>query len=263
MMLRRVLAAVALGGLCAPWRLSAQEGPGARAPFAYMSRVDLNALIARLDSAIRSPAYSEPLKQRARTQEAEARDRLENGDFQAGDRILLVVQGESSLTDTFTVRQGHELVLPLAGTISLKGVLHGELVGYLKAQLARELREPRVQAYAMVRVAVDGAVLRPGFYSVPVGALLGDALMAAGGLSPTARAGAVSVERGGREVLSAAAFRQATAGGKTLDQLDVRAGDRFVVPERGAGLSAAEGPVRTLTLLLSIPLTVFAVTRLF
>jgi hypothetical protein len=51
--------------------------------------------------------------------------------------------------------------------------------------------------------------------------------------------------------------------GRTLDQLDVRAGDRIVVPARGAGFGGAEGTVRTLSVLISLPLTVFAVTRLF
>ena len=115
----------------------------------------------------------------------------------------------------------------------------------------------------MVRVAVEGAVMRPGFYSVPVGSLLGDVLMAAGGLAATARAGEALVERSGQDVLSPGAFRRAMTLGRTLDQLDVRAGDRIVVPERGAGLGGAEGPVRTLALLLSLPLTVFAVSRLF
>jgi polysaccharide biosynthesis/export protein len=229
----------------------------------YMSRQELTAFIARMDGVLRSPAYSAPLKERARAQRAEAGNRLEEGDFQVGDRIMLVVQGESSLSDTFTVQQGRQLVLPLAGAIPLKGVLHGELTGYLTNQLAHQLRDPRVQAHAMVRVAVEGAVMRPGFYSVPAGGLLGDALMAAGGLAPAARVAGAVVERSGRDVLGPAAFGRAMTVGSTLDELDIRAGDRIMVPLGGGGLGLAEGPVRTLTLVLSLPLTVFAVAKLF
>jgi len=231
-----------------------------------MSRGDLTALIARLDGAIRSPAYSEGLKARAQAQAAEVRSRLETGDFQVGDQILLVVQGETALTDTFTVGQGNELLLPLVGPIALRGVLHAELESHVTAQLARRIREPRVQARPMVRIAIDGAVARPGFYSVPVGALLGDALMVAGGLAPTARGEEARLERGEQQVLGAGAFRQAVTMGRTLDQLDVRAGDRIVVPARGGGpggIGGTESAVRTLSLLISLPLTVFAVTRLF
>ena len=38
--------------------------------------------------------------------------RLENGDFQSGDRLLLHVEGESELSDTFTVGPTRELQLP-------------------------------------------------------------------------------------------------------------------------------------------------------
>lgn len=261
----RWLVAVSVAGLTAT-PLVGQQAPGGSRLSGFTNRDDLTASIARLEAAIRSPAYSARLKARARAQAAEARSRLEDGDFQLGDRVLLVVQGESSLTDTFTVVQGQELVLPLVGAIPLRGVLHAELERHVTAQLARRIREPRVQARAMVRVAIEGAVMQPGFYSVPVGALLGDALMVAGGLAPTAQVEEARVERNGRAVLSARTFRQAVTEGRTLDQLDVRVGDHIVVPERSGGLGAFErheGAIRTLTLLISLPLTVFAVSRMF
>src|ERR1043166_2314097 len=40
------------------------------------------------------------------------RERLENGDFNVGDRIALRVANVPSLTDTFTVRGGRVLELP-------------------------------------------------------------------------------------------------------------------------------------------------------
>jgi protein involved in polysaccharide export with SLBB domain len=251
---------VTIAAAAAP--LAGQQGSGPSAG-RYVTRDDLKALIARLDSAVRSPAYSEGLKARAQAQAAEARSRLADGDFRVGDRLLLTVQGESALTDTFTVGQGSQLLLPLVGPIPLRGVLHAELESYLTAQLVRRIRDPRVEARPMVRVAIEGAVVRPGFYSVPVGALLGDAVMVAGGLVTTARAEDSRVERSGRNVLSSAAFRQAMTAGRTLDQLDVRAGDRIVVPERGGGPGVAETRLRVVTTLLSIPLTVFALTQLF
>jgi polysaccharide export outer membrane protein len=188
---------------------------------------------------------------------------LAEGDFKFGDRILLVVQGESALTDTFTVGRGDSLVLPLVGVIPLRGVLHAELEGYLASQLARRIRQPRVEVRPMVRLAIEGAVPRPGFYSVPAGALLGDALMVAGGLVANARAEQARLERSGQAVLGATAFRQAVSAGRTLDQLGVRAGDRILVPERSGGAGEAEARLRAVSTLLSIPLAIFAVTQLF
>ena len=260
---RRLSVAVTLAGLAAAAPLVGQQVSGGSPVTGYMSRDDLSALITRLEGAIRSPAYSDRLKARAQAQVVEARSRLEGGDFHVGDRVLLVVQGEPALTDTFTVGQGQELSLPLVGPLSLRGVLHAELESYVTSQVARRIREPRVQARAMMRVAIEGAVIRPGFYSVPVGALLGDALMAAGGLGPTARVEEARLERSGQEVLNASVFRQAVTMGRTLDQLNVRGGDHIVVPARGGGLGDAEVRLRTVTMLLSIPLTVFALTQVF
>ena len=41
------------------------------------------------------------------------------GDVQVGDRILLQVEGDDSLTDTFTVEAGPALKLRAIGTVSL------------------------------------------------------------------------------------------------------------------------------------------------
>ena len=260
---RRRLLPAALAALAAAAPLEAQQRPEGGQSSGYISRGDLTALIARLERADRSPAYSEGLRARARAEADRARSRLENGDFQLGNRILLVVQGEPALTDTFTVGQGQEISLPLIGAISLRGVLHAELERHLSAQLARRIRDPVVQARPMLRVAIEGAVVRPGFYSVPAAALLGETLMAAGGLAPGARVGEAKLDRSGREVLSASAFRQAVTMGRTLDQLDVRAGDRIMVPQGGGGFAETEAWLRTVTTLLSIPLTVFALTQVF
>jgi hypothetical protein len=51
--------------------------------------------------------------------------------------------------------------------------------------------------------------------------------------------------------------------GRTLDQLNVRAGDRIFIPEGGGGLGGAQSTLRAFTLLLSIPVTIFALTRIF
>src|SRR5262245_13225744 len=52
---------------------------------------------------------------------ARARLRLTNGDFRPGDRIWLVVQGDTALTDTFTVWPDQSLHLPspTVGSLSL------------------------------------------------------------------------------------------------------------------------------------------------
>src|SRR2546427_12303895 len=101
--------------------------------------------------------------------------------FQAGDRILLHVGGDSALSDTFTVVAGPALRLPEIGEISLAGVPRANLEAHLTRELGRFIKDPVVQARALIRVSVLGEVTRPGYYAVPIDLVLADALMVAGG----------------------------------------------------------------------------------
>jgi protein involved in polysaccharide export with SLBB domain len=168
-------------------------------------------------------------------QAASARERLANGDFQPGDRIAMVVQGEPTLTDTISVRANQIIHLTNLPDISLHGVLRSELQDFLKQQLGQYLRNPDVRAVSLVRVDVLGPVLRPGFYTAPADELVSDVVMQAGGLAPQADINKTVVRRGEVLVQPAARVQDALARGETLDQLDVRAGDAIVIGERPAG----------------------------
>ncbi len=210
-----------------------------------------------------SPAYSVTLRQQARFEAELVRRRLDEGDFQVGDRILLSVENEPALSDTFTVDPGRLLTLPTIGDVSLTGVLRSELKSHLDVQISQFLREPIVRARSLIRISVLGGVGQPGFYTVPGEMLLTGAIMLAGGPSPEARIEDIRVERGTQRIWEAGAHQEAIAEGQTLDQLGIRAGDRIFVPPPGGGIAGAEGVFRTLVSILSIPISIFAVTRLF
>jgi len=150
--------------------------------------------------------------------------------FQAGDRILLRVEGDSALSDTFTVVAGPALRLPNIGEVTLAGVRRGDIEAHLTRELGRYLKNPVVQAHALVRVSVVGEVTHPGFYAVPVDLVLPDALMLAGGATQVARVDRLQILRGNASLWSVSDLQSAIARGATLDQLGVRAGDRIQVP---------------------------------
>src|SRR6266853_6499932 len=100
----------------------AQQIPGAELTQVFVSRQALQDLAGQLEAAAQSSSFSADLRSRARAQAAQVRERLRDGDFQVGDRIMLRVEGEAGLTDTFTVRGGRELVLPSIGSVPLSGV---------------------------------------------------------------------------------------------------------------------------------------------
>jgi protein involved in polysaccharide export with SLBB domain len=150
--------------------------------------------------------------------------------FQAGDRVLLRVQGDSALSDTFTVVAGPALRLPDIGEISLASVRRSDLESYLTRELSRFIKDPVVQARALIRVSVVGEVTRPGFYAVPIDLVLPDALMLAGGATQTARVERMRILRGTVSLWDGDKLQAAIARGATLDELGIQAGDRLQVP---------------------------------
>jgi protein involved in polysaccharide export with SLBB domain len=189
------------------------------------------------------------------------RRRLKEGDFQVGDRVFLSVDGEEALTVTFTVSRVQTVVLPGIGTVSFAGVLRSELEDRLTRVVAQYVRNPSVRASALIMLSVTGDVARPGYYALPVTALVSDAVMAAGGGTRDAKLKDVRVERSGKTLWDAKVVADAVAQSRTLDELGLRSGDQVVVPARGRG--NAESNIRLLALVLSIPVTIYTLTRIF
>lgn len=187
--------------------------------------------------------------------------RLREGDFQVGDRIFLRVLEDTSLTDTFPVRAGKTLQLPLMPEIPLQGVLRAELQPYLVEKIGQYVRNPTVEATPLLRVAILGGVGRPGYYNVPADILLSDALMLAGGPGGNVRLDKSKVQRLGTEIYDADAVQYALNQGVTLDRMSLVGGD--VVEIGQDKLGRTETSLRTFGYLLAIPLSIAGVIALF
>lgn len=181
------------------------------------------------------------------------------GEFQVGDRVLLRVEGDSLLTDTFTVIDGPALRLPVIGDISLAGVRRADLEAHLVRELSRYLKAPVVRARALIRLSVLGEVVRPGFYAVATDLVVADALMLAGGPTLNARVDKLRIQRGDQRLWTGDRLQAAVAEGATVDALGLRAGDQIVVP-RGRDTDAT---VRLLSVLISIPIAIYGIKELF
>ena len=225
------------------------------------SRAELQALLDLYEKSAASPAYSDTLRARSRHEAALIRGRLQHGDFQVGDRITLAVEKEPSLNETFVVTEGSILRLPLIRQVNLNGVLRSELESNLRTQIARFQEDPEVKAQALIRIAIFGGVPRPGFYTPAANMLFSDVLMQAGGPIPGAKMDHITVTREGKTVLTGEQVRDAIAEGKTLDQLDVRAGDRIKVPQ-GKIMAMVQGAFSWVSMLVTLPVTIFTVTRI-
>ncbi len=230
---------------------------------AGMTRAELEALLVRYEGAAASPAYSETLRERARTEAALLRQRLDVGDFRVGDRIVLTVAGQPTLSDTFVVEVGRLLRLPTIGEVPLVGVMRTELDPYLTDYLGQFLRDPQVHARSLINVAILDAVGQPGFYTLPTEMPLARVFMQAGGPAARAQLDDVRIERGERVIFDGESVLRAMEQGRTLDELNIQDGDRILVPAPSAGLSTAQNALRTVSLLISLPATIFALTQLF
>jgi hypothetical protein len=169
------------------------------------------------------------------------RQRLRNGDFLPGDRIYLVVLGDSALTDTFTVRGDRRLQLPNIPDISLAGVLDSELPTHLKQEIGRYLKSPDVTATGLVRLTITGSVGKAGFLTFPVDQAITDVLMAAGGPSNGADLAGIEVHRTGKTVIDKKAFQEAIRLARTVGDMSLRDGDEIVVPAANSSGAWATG----------------------
>lgn len=213
--------------------LSAQAPPEDWDPARlHVSRDEMVDLLERYEAVAASSGYSNRVRDRARQNAERIRQRLERGDFRVGDRIALGVEGlgGEEIPDTLVVEPGPSVVIEQMGTISLHGVLRSELEEHMTQQLRRYIQDPIVHAQSLIRLSVQGAVGSPGFYVFPSDMLLQDVLMSAGAPARDADLEDISVRRGSETVLEGEEVRIALDEGRSLDQLDLRAGDEIQVP---------------------------------
>jgi protein involved in polysaccharide export with SLBB domain len=184
----------------------------------YESRAHLEAEVREAESANRASEASL------------LRSRLKMGDFQEGDRIVVVLESNPTATDTMQVRAGKVLQFPRMSEVSLEGVLRSELNDALRRHLSKYLTNPDVRATPLLPLSVLGNVRNPGFFYAPADYLLRDLVMRAGGPAPDADVSKTEVRRAGKTIWNVKETRLAFAEGLSLDRLHLRAGDEVYVP---------------------------------
>ena len=233
---------LALGG--APAAAQQQPSPQTSQPRALATR-------AELDSLLKSGKVSGD-------EAAVIRERLKNGDFVPGDRLVLHVLEEPTLNDTFAVKPGGVLVLPNLPDISMHGVLRSEAQTYLAAQIAKYIRNATVTVDPLMRVSILGEVGRPGFYTVRADMLASEVIMAGGGPTGDANLRKTEIRRNGQVVRDAKQVELAFTRGVSLDALNLQAGDEIYVGKK----SNARNTIGYVAAISGAILAVVAVARL-
>ena len=195
------------------------------------------------------------------------RQRLRNGDFQPGDRVVVAFMSDSIHRDTIVVRGGRFLELPgkSSGTRQrIVEIVHAEeqqqavarfrQVGTAQGRVlvvapavqaeqagavgVEDLAE-QIEVTPLMRVGVLGDVAHPGYFAFASDMPLTDAIMGAGGPTATSDLERSIVRRGPVVVRTADETRTAIANGLTLDQFGLNAGDELVIGQRREGRSTA------------------------
>ena len=201
-----------------------------------IDRAELTSLLGQYDAIVQSTAYSDVLRDEVRVQADIIRARLTLGDFQAGDQITLSIEGGDRTQ--LDVESGPMIDVPTLGPILLDGVLRSELETHLVTEIGRFIQTPRIEARALIRVSVAGAVGQPGFYALPTDLRLSDVVTLAGGPTGGADPGRMRVERGTDELWSLEELLAPVAEGRTVDDLGLQPGDRIIVAQ-GTSTSGA------------------------
>jgi hypothetical protein len=163
------------------------------------------------------------------------RNRLEKGDFQEGDRIVIMLESTvaKSRIDTVVVRAGKVVQFPQMDDLKLEGVLRSELTDAVEKHMARYLRDPRARTTPLIRIAVMGSVGRQGYYDTAADIPLTDLIMKAGGPGGDTDLGKIIIRRGSDIIWSGDDTKTAVHDGLSLDRLHLRAGDEvYITPRR-------------------------------
>src|SRR5215472_2222746 len=178
-----------------------------------------------------------------------------------GDRVLLRVDGDSQLSDTFEVAKGPAVLLPGIGPVTLTGVSRDSLTAYFTGVLSKYIRDPVVHADVLIRVGVVGEVARPGYYSVPDDLLFSDLLMHAGGPTKEANVHKMKLERDGAVRWQGERVNQAVTGQRTLADLGFQSGDQVEIP--AIVHHDALATVQIISILVAIPTAIYAAVKIF
>jgi polysaccharide export outer membrane protein len=163
-----------------------------------------------------------------------------------GDRIALRVWREPDLSDTLSVDQDGQIILPRLGPYRVSGHSIASLQDSLRARYAAFLRNPAVKVTVFRRVGVQGEVRAPSLYFVDVTMTLREVLAMAGGITEAGHPDKVVVVRGGRQI----ALGRWQLGGPMSAEL--RSGDQVVVGRRSWISRNAIAAVSTLGLVVSV-----------
>ena len=197
------------------------EMPLAQAALDARSELDMRAYGATQvhAEAIHQPRHPIPVRRTAATEHAAY-------SLDAGDKLRVVVFGQDSLSNNYTVDAGGRVTLPLIGAVPARGLTTAQLSASIAGRLKQSyIRDPSVvvEVETYRPFFVLGEVTYPGQYPYVPDMTVENAIAIAGGFTPRAAKENAVVSRKAR----GAPVRYAMPL-----QSRLRPGDTVTIPER-------------------------------
>jgi protein involved in polysaccharide export with SLBB domain len=176
------------------------------------------------------------------------RARLLEGDYRAGDRVVIfhenmpVAAGRGdpavlSRPDTLIVRSGLVLQFPQAQyqgvkDLAIGGLLHSELPAKVQEAFEEVYRAPVVRVTSLINLTITGSIMRSGTIDVPPDLRINDVFTHAGGFTTDADIDKIFVRRGAQDFMTPKQLQEAISSSLTIDATNLRAGDQIIVPRK-------------------------------
>ncbi len=143
-----------------------------------------------------------------------------------GDVLRMRIYFEPELSGEFPINELGLATLPRLGDQPVSTWHPDSIRPRLTRMYAEYLRDPVIEVTLLRRVAIYGAVLKPGLYPVDPTMTVQDALALAGGAAPDGKRNHVELLRGDERIDTDLTM------GSTVEQLRLRSGDQLFVPQR-------------------------------
>lgn len=140
-----------------------------------------------------------------------------------GDRVVVHVYGDPTLSDAATLDEKGRIMLPRIGMIQADAMTIAALRDTVRARLSAVLRDPAIEVSVLRRVIVSGEVIKPGVYYADLTSTLAELVAQSGGLKETAKASKVYLIRDGQ--------RRRIKGWESdqSEAADIHSGDQILV----------------------------------
>lgn len=227
-----------------------------------VTRAELQQALSTAERDMSSSGYSQGLRDIRRTEADAIRNRLENGDILPGDKLAVQVLQNGPYSKEYLVSPNRTITLPNGKEISVAHILRSELSDSLRARLIRLdiFTDPRVIATASIRIQLSGAIGQNGFFWAPASDLLSTVLMErGGGPGRDSDLPKSEVRRADKVIVTGPDFQAALREGRSLDQLNVQAGDEIHIAEKPSSSTL----VKALAIAGSLASVIFLVRSIF